>query len=85
MPGAGRVDQRHVAGAIGVEQAGHAQHRIRPEGEGIEEIVVDTAIDHVHALGAGGGAHVDLAALDEQVLPLAELGAHLVGEERVLE
>ncbi len=83
--GAGRVDQRHIARAIGVEHPRDAQHRIRFEGEGVEIIVVDPAIDHVDPPRSHRGPRVDLAVLDEQILSLAELGAHLVGEEAVLE
>ena len=59
---AGGVGQRDAPGAIGVHQAGDAQHRIGAEGLGIEEVVVDAAIDHVDALEAAGGAHEDVAA-----------------------
>jgi hypothetical protein len=41
MPGADGIGERDVACLIGTEQAGHAEHRIGLEDEGIEEIVVD--------------------------------------------
>ena len=50
--GADRVRERDIAGAIGVEEAGRAEDRIRPEGQGIDEIVVDPAIDDIDALQA---------------------------------
>ena len=84
-PGADGVGERDAAGAVGLEQARHAQHRVGPEGERVEEVVVDAAVDHVHALRPLGGAHEDGAVLDEEVLPLDQLDAHLLGEEGVLE
>ena len=83
--GADRVGQRHLAGAVGGEQARHAEHRIGAEGERIEEIVVDAAIDHVDALRTARGAHVHRVVLDEEILALDQLDAHLLRQERVLE
>ena len=82
--GADRVGERDVAGAVGVHQAGHAQRRIGAEGEGIEEIVVEAAVDHVDALRPLGGAHVDDVVAHQQVAALDQLDAELVGEEGVL-
>ena len=82
--GADRVGQRDVAGRIGRHQPGHAERGIRAEGEGIEEVVVDPAVDHVDALQALGGAHEHLIVLDDEVAALDQLDAELVGEERVL-
>ena len=46
-------------GAIRGEEARDAEHRIRPKRERIEEVVVDAAVDHVHALRPVRRAHVD--------------------------
>ena len=81
--GADRVGQRDVAGRIGRHQPGHAERRIRAEGQGIEEIVVDAAVDHVDALQALGGAHEHLVVLDDEVAALDQFDAQLVGQEGV--
>ncbi len=79
--GADRVGERDVAGLIGRHQPRHAERRIRPEGERIEEIVVDAAIDHVDALGPLRRAHEDDVVLHEQVAAFDQLDAELVGQE----
>jgi hypothetical protein len=83
--GADGVGQRHVAGAVGVEQARHAEHGILAEGQRIEEVVVDAAVDHVHPARALGGAHEDRVVAHEEVVALDQFDAHLLGEEGVLE
>ena len=65
--GADRVGERDAAGAVGREQARHAEHRIGAERERVEEVVVDAPVDHVDALRAARRAHVDDVVLDEQV------------------
>ena len=50
--GADRVGERDVAGAVGVEQPGHAEQAVLPEGERVEEVVVDAPVDDVDALHA---------------------------------
>jgi hypothetical protein len=52
---------------------------------GSRKVVVHAAVDHVHALGAAGGAHVDETVLDEQVLALDQFHPHLLRQEGVLE
>ena len=79
------VADAHVAGAVRLHQAGAAQRGIGAEHARIEEVVVHAAVDHVHPLRTAGGAHVDEAVLEEQVLPLDQLHAHLLGQEGVLE
>ena len=44
---ADRVRERDVARAHGAEQPGDAEHRLGAEGERVEELVVDAAVDHV--------------------------------------
>ena len=83
--GADRIAQRDVAGAVDVQQPGAPQGAVGAEDAGVEEVVVDTAVDHVHALGALGGAHVDEAVAHHQVLALDQLHPHLLGQEGVLE
>ena len=55
------------------------------EGEGIEEGVVDAAVEHVDRLVALCGAHGDLAVDHLQVGAFDQFDAHLVGQEGVLE
>ena len=68
-----------------MEEPGNSEHRIGAEHRGVEEIVVDPAIDHVHLLAALGSPHPDAAVLHVEVPALAELDAHLLGEEGMLE
>ena len=82
--GAHRVGERDVAQLIGAQQTGDAEGGVGAEGQRVEEVVVDAAIDHVDALEALGGAHVDEIVAHDQVAPLHQLDAELVGQERVL-
>src|SRR6185437_15055724 len=45
--GAHGIGERDVAGGIGRHQPGYAERGIGPEGQGIEEVVVDPTIDDV--------------------------------------
>ena len=84
-PAPGALAMRHVARAIGIHQAGHAEEGVAAEGEGIEEVVVDPAIDDVDLALAVGAPHVDDVVLHDQVVPLHQVHAHLPGQEGVLE
>ena len=53
----------------------------RPEDQGVDVIVIDAAVDHVHPLRPLGGAHVDDVVLDRQVAAFDQLHAQLVGQE----
>ena len=57
----------------------------RRNADGVEERVVDPAIDDVDALEPARGAHGHDVLVDDEVAALDELDAHLAGEERVLE
>ena len=59
--GAKRVGEHHAAFAHGVDEARHAEARMRVEFERIGEIAVDAPPDHVGALQAGDGADMHLA------------------------
>ena len=83
--GAQRIGDHHIAGAIGVEQAGHAQRGILAEDQGVDEIIVDAAINDVDALQAGRGAGIDDIVIDQQVAAFHQLHAHLAGQEGMLE
>ena len=52
---------------------------------GVQEVVVDASVDHVHRLAAAGGAHPHHAVATEEVAALDELDAHPPGQEGVLE
>ena len=58
---------------------------IGPERHGIEELVVDAAVDDVDAPAALRRAHVDAVAGAEQVATLDQLDAHQTRQQRVLE
>ena len=79
------VGDGDVAEPRGEHEAGRPEHRVRAELQWIEEVVVDTAVDDVDALGAASRAHEHLAADAEQVATLYELDAHQPGEQSVLE
>ncbi len=80
------VGQRHIAGAIGAHQSGHAQHanRVRKH-QRIQKIVVHAAVDHVHPLQSVDRLHVHDAAIHDQVAAFHQLDAHLLRQEAVLE
>ncbi len=50
--GADCIGQRHIARIIGAHEAGDAERGVGAEGERIEEVVVDAAIDDVDATAA---------------------------------
>mmetsp|Transcript_59385 Transcript_59385/g.140239 ORF Transcript_59385/g.140239 Transcript_59385/m.140239 type:complete len:469 (+) Transcript_59385:1183-2589(+) len=79
------VGQRHLAGLVGLHQARAAELRVGAEHLGVEKVVVDAAVDHVHPLSTTRGAHVHKAAVDEEVLPFHQFHAHLLREEGMLE
>ena len=80
--GAGDHD---VACAGGVEDPGHAEHRVGLELHRVEVVVVDAPVDDVDLTLALGGAHVDGVVAAEQVAALDQFHAHLPGQQRVLE
>ena len=85
-PRPGRVGDGDVAGAPGPHEPLNADQRIGPELLGIEENVVDPAVDDVDPDEAGNCAHVNaIVRFDNEVLALHEMGTHLLGEESVLE
>ncbi len=79
------VGDRDAAGAGGVDQSGAAEHGVGAELQRVQEFVVDPLVDHVHALLAGGGAHVHPVAAADQVAALDQFHAHQAGQQRVLE
>ena len=81
---ADRVGQSDVAGAIGVQQADDTQSRIDPEIERVKRIIVDPAIDHVDALQAGGGLHVDDVVAHDEVLAFNEFDTHEARQQGML-
>jgi hypothetical protein len=83
-PRADGVRERHVARAIGLEEPGHAQHRVGPEHLGIQVVVVDAPVDDVDPPRPAGRPHVDDAVAHEEIGALDQLHPHLVGEEGVL-
>src|SRR5262245_17882910 len=66
-PRSRRICESYSAGAVDVYESGNAQHRIRPEGGGIEKVVIDPAIDHVNAFETFGRSHHDVTIHDDEV------------------
>ena len=83
MPG--RVGDGHVARAVSPHQPRHAEAGVGPENLGVEEVVVNPTVDHVHPLQPVGGAHENAIVQHRKVAALHELNPHLLREERVLE
>ena len=83
--GSRRVRYGDVAGTIDIHDPRHAKRGVWPEGQRIEEGVVNAPVKHVDLLVAFGGAHRDMAVDHTQILPLDQLHAHLVGKEGVFE
>ena len=77
--GADRVGDRDGPGAVGAHQPGDAEQRVGPELERVDEVVVEPAIDRVHALEARGGAHVADGVAHDEIARLDELDPHLAG------
>ena len=80
-----RVGDGDVAGPRRAHQPGHAEDRVAAEHDGVEEGVVDAAVDHVDALEAVRRAHRHHVVVHHEVAALDQLHAHLAGEEGVLE
>ena len=83
--GPDRVGEGDVARAVGVHQARHAERRVGPEDQRVEEVVVYPPVDHVDPLRAARGLHVHDAVVHKQIAPLDQADAHLLRQERVLE
>ena len=58
---------------------------VRPEGERIEELVVDPAVDDIDLLPPGVVRRKTRLSSDEEITALDELDPHLLREKRVLE
>ena len=82
---ADRVRKRDIAGAIGVHQSRHADEGTGAEGKRVEKIVVDAAVDDIHARQAVDGLHIDDIVDHHQIAAFHELDAHLLREEAMLE
>ena len=61
------VGQRYSASTIDFHQTRDTQHRVRTEAIGIEKVIVDATVDHVHPLETLGRTHVDIAILNDQI------------------
>jgi hypothetical protein len=82
---ADRIRQRNIACIISAHQTGDAQLAVGPEHLGVEEVVIDPAIDYVDPAQPTDRAHIDTVVLDGEVAPLDQRHPHLAGEEDVLE
>ena len=79
------VHQRHISGAICVEQSGNTEARVGAEAQRIDEVVIDAAIDHIHAAQSRRGSHVHDIVVHQQVASFDQFDSHLLGKECVLE
>ena len=78
------IDQADISHPKGREQSANAQHGIGPKRRRIEKIVVDAAVDDVHAPQPLRRAHVHEPAVDQQILALNQFYSHLAGKKHVL-
>ena len=83
--GARGIGDRHPSGAHHIDQARYAEHRIAAEHLGVEEVVIDAAVDHVHGFPACRAAHPDATVFTDQIAALHQGNSHLLGEVAVLE
>lgn len=65
--GAERVSETDVSGAISIEQTGDSEARVVPEGQRVDKIVIDAAVDHIHAPKPCRGAHVNIIVVRYQI------------------
>ena len=79
------IGECDISGGIRPDQTRNAEGAVLTEDGRVEEIVVNTSIDHVHSLRASGGLHVHAFIVNEKVASLYEIAPHLAGEEAVLE
>ena len=64
---------------------GHAEPGIFAENLRIEEVVVDSPINDVHALQSFRRAHENFAIFRDEIAPFDDLDSHGAGEKRMLE
>jgi hypothetical protein len=82
--GSGGVGDGDGAFADAVHETGHAEAAVLAEGEGIDVILVEAAVDHVDGFEAADGFEEDLGIEDDEVAAGDEGDAHLPGEVAVL-
>ena len=78
--GAGHVGDGDRALADRLEQARHAELRGGVQLQRIAPVGVDAAPEHVGALQAGDGAHIELAVTGHEVVALDQQQAEITGE-----
>ena len=81
---ADRVGQRHVARPVGAHQPRNSHQRVAAEDQGVQEVVVHPAVDHVHPPQPADGLHVHHVVVHDQVAAFHQLDAHLLGQKAVL-
>ena len=84
-PVANGVGDGDVAGAGGGHEPRDPEGGVGAERHGVEEVVVDAAVDDVDPLQALGGAHGHDVVVDDEIAALDQLDAHLRRQEDVLE
>lgn len=79
------VRECDIACRGGAQDAGAADHRIGPEVQRIEEVVVEPPVYDMDGHLATRGPHPDPVVPADQVVPLDQLNPHQPGEQGVLE
>ena len=80
-----RVGDRHVAGADGFDESGHAERRVAAQLERIAEAVVESPEDDVDRLQAFERLDEDAAIANRQVAAFDQRESEIASEVRVLE
>ena len=75
----------NMQGAPGVGSEIAYERRIGAKSQRVDEIVVNAAIDDVHAPQSGSGAHVNEIIVHHEIAALDQFDAHLAGQECVFE
>src|SRR5258706_14936241 len=79
------ICEADVSGAVSAEETRDAERRIRAKCERIDKVIINAAVDHIHAAQSPGGAHIHDVVVNGQIAALHQLDSHLTGKKRVLE
>jgi hypothetical protein len=83
--GSRSIRQCDVTRSVDIHDSSNSQQRVRSERLRIQEIVVDAAIEDIHALQAFGRAHHNQAISYNQVAAFNQFDPHEFREERMFE
>ena len=77
------IGQCHATRPDNFHQVINAQTGIGTETFGIDEVIIDSTINHIHPLEPLCGVHVDVTVIDDQVSTLYQFDSHLLSQEGV--